>query len=98
MAEMTQAAIDVLCERRRQVQELGWTHRRDDSYKRNELSAAAACFTVYAVDRECVPAMLNWLWPWAKKWRKPRNRRKALVKAGALILAEIERLDRAKKS
>ena len=35
------------------------------------------------------------IWPWDRKWWKPTNRRRDLVKAGALILAEVERLDRA---
>ncbi|XAI96541.1 hypothetical protein [Microcystis phage Mae-JY35] len=35
------------------------------------------------------------LWPWDWSWFKPTSRRRDLVKAGALILAEIERLDRA---
>lgn len=36
-------------------------------------------------------------WPesWSGRWWKPSTERKDLVKAGALILAEIERLDRA---
>ena len=38
------------------------------------------------------------LWPWDRKWWKPTNRRQDLVKAGALIVAEIERLDRAAKN
>ena len=33
-------------------------------------------------------------WPWVRRWWKPTDRRRDLVKAGALILAEIERLDR----
>jgi len=37
------------------------------------------------------------LWPWATKWWKPKDRRRDLVRAGALILAEIERLDRMAK-
>ncbi|MEB3421767.1 hypothetical protein VK682_24660 [Salipiger manganoxidans] len=35
------------------------------------------------------------LWPWDRKWWKPTTPRRDLVKAGALIVAEIERLDRA---
>jgi hypothetical protein len=37
------------------------------------------------------------LWPssWHSEWWKPKDRRSDLVRAGALILAEIERLDRA---
>jgi hypothetical protein len=34
-------------------------------------------------------------WPWSIDWCKPGDRRQNLVKAGALIIAEIERLDRA---
>lgn len=34
-------------------------------------------------------------WPWSKRWWKPGARRRNLVKAGALIIAEIERIDRA---
>ena len=34
-------------------------------------------------------------WPWKRSWWKPGGVRRMLVKAGALILAEIERLDRA---
>lgn len=33
-------------------------------------------------------------WPWSREWWKPKNPRRDLVKAGALIVAEIERLDR----
>lgn len=38
----------------------------------------------------------EWLdaWPWEQKWWKPGDRRRMLVKAGALIVAEIDRLDR----
>ncbi len=35
-------------------------------------------------------------WPWELKWWKPKDRRRDLVRAGALIVAEIERLDRAR--
>lgn len=34
-------------------------------------------------------------WPWPIEWWKPTNPRRDLVKAAALIVAEIERLDRA---
>jgi hypothetical protein len=38
------------------------------------------------------------LWPWSIEWWKPKDRRRDLVRAGALIVAEIERLDRAKNT
>ncbi len=34
-------------------------------------------------------------WPWDQKWWNPKSRRRDLVKAAALIIAEIDRLDRA---
>jgi hypothetical protein len=34
-------------------------------------------------------------WPWGVEWWKPKSPRRDLVRAAALILAEIERLDRA---
>lgn len=34
------------------------------------------------------------LWPWDWKWWKPKGQRRDLVRAGALIVAEIERMDR----
>lgn len=50
-----------------------------------------------AKDGNAVPGWMAWLeiWPWDRKWWKPKNPRRDLVRAGALILAEIERLDRA---
>lgn len=35
------------------------------------------------------------VWPWDWAWWKPKNPRRDLVRAAALIIAEIERLDRA---
>jgi len=40
-------------------------------------------------------ARLCWPQQWDHSWWKPSDRRRDLVKAGALIVAEIERLDRA---
>jgi hypothetical protein len=90
---LTPAARDVLAERQRQISAEGWTPEHDDEHRQGELSAAAGCYALYGwpqpVD-EC-PAE----WPWEPKSWKPINFRRALVKAGALILAELERLDRA---
>lgn len=47
------------------------------------------------VSTEADRFLLNF-WPWSWQWWKPwPDSRRMLVKAGALILAEIERLDRA---
>ena len=86
------AALDVLAERRRQIDAEGWTPERDDLYKNGELSDAAASYALNAgvPMRNLRPPY----WPWESSWWKPCTPRRDLVKAGALILAEIERLDR----
>jgi len=40
------------------------------------------------------PAPGQITWPWDEEWWKPTTRRRNLVKAAALIIAEIDRLDR----
>lgn len=87
----TQAARDVLAERRRQVEAEGWTAKHDNEHDEGEMGAAAACYALAGVG-QMVP--LNVAWPWARGWWKPKGGRRDLVEAGALILAEIERLDR----
>lgn len=99
----SQAANDVLAERRRQIEAEGWTAEHDDTHSRGELASAAACYateldlwTGYEqADRKGRATLISAerVWPWSGWW-KPTDRRRNLVKAGALILAEIERLDR----
>ncbi|QOY96369.1 hypothetical protein IM543_11415 [Massilia sp. UMI-21] len=92
--QQEQAAIDVLAERRRQIEVEGWTPDHDDEHSAGQMAAAAAC---YALHTEPVGNVGDYLrfWPWDASWWKPRDRRSNLVRAGALILADIERLDRA---
>lgn len=98
--DLSKAAIDVLQERNRQVLSEGWDATHDDAHDSGDLSQAAGTYALHAslslrgksLDR--VPST----WPWDDKWWKPTNARRDLVKAGALILAEIERLDRIKRS
>lgn len=90
-APLTAAARDVLAERRRQVEAEGWTPEHDDDHGDGSLALAAACYA----DKDRPDGMCPGRWPWhASDW-KPKDRRADLVRAGALILAEIERLDRA---
>lgn len=106
--QLTDAARDVLAERRRQVEDEQWTPEHDDRYRQRQLAMAAACYAAAVPVHDVldcsngqiekrVPAMPS-AWPWAASWWKPGTARKNLVRAGALILAEIERLDRALKS
>ena len=89
-------ALMFIEERLRQINEEGFTPEKDDRQTDAELAFAAAHYALPS-------GYESWygsLWPWVseeanydKKDEKPRIRQ--LVIAGALIMAEIERLQRA---
>lgn len=91
---VTAAAADVLAERQRQVTAEGWTPEHDDEHSDGEMALAASSYALYAHKKPIAPA-IPYNWPWEPEWFKQQGARRDLVKAGALILAEIERIDRA---
>lgn len=104
------ALRDIAAERQRQVSVEGWTPEHDDQHADGALAKAAAAYAFSGslskdVLRERAKnwwdrhgsdtlAVVKSLWPWAREWWKPKDQRHDLVRAGALIVAEIERLDR----
>jgi hypothetical protein len=97
----SQALLDVLAEQKRQVEIEGRTTEHDDEHIPGELSSAGS-YSIAAVDelhslpqgdgnfKEKVPVSR----PWSNERWKPGPRRRMLVKFAALILAEIEKIDR----
>lgn len=84
----------IAAERRRQIAEEGYTAAEDDLLVRYELTHAALCYI----------EALNASWPLNdKQWPfnphdfKPRSRKDNLVRAGAFIAAEIDRINRRDK-
>lgn len=82
----------IAAERRRQIETEGWTPEHDDRHEHGELAIAAACYALHGIYPSSLP-----VWPWAKKWdkRSKHGRVRRLEIAGALIAAEIDRLERA---
>jgi len=97
-------------ERRRQVDEEGWTADHDAEHDDDSLAAAAACYAapekVYVERRNINGPYFVDPWPWEPRWDKRysdgnklpdpatysnERRLDMLVKAGALIAAEIDR-------
>lgn len=91
---VTQAERDVLAERQRQISAEGWTPEHDDEHANGEMAGAAACYALAGIQHWAREQAIASFWPWEKAWWKPTDPRRDMVKAGALILAEIERLDR----
>ncbi|KGQ02379.1 hypothetical protein BBAD15_g12411 [Beauveria bassiana D1-5] len=92
---LTAAARDVMAERQRQISTEGWTPELDDRYTHGDMASAAACYANQGRYHFPEPGKPGPNWPWDAEWWKPSTYRRNLEKAGALILAEIERLDRA---
>lgn len=92
----------IAADRRRQIEQEGWTADEDDEYRKDELAYAAACYAVppdAAIRQSDRPAPA--MWPWHASWWKPGDgsidgRIRELTKAGALIAAELDRLLRIK--
>lgn len=99
----TKAAEDVLRERERQMSVEGWSSAHDDEHDAGELAAAAATYGLAAADLQHPLSQGDGgfdqqpplSWPWDRSWWKPGLPRRMLVKAGALVLAAIEQIDRA---
>lgn len=97
-AQAAPAVLDMLAERRRQQEVEGWMPQHDDEHVDGEMAVAAGYYALacgFPHERDIGQGHAPDYWPWDKTWWKPRTARENLVRAGALILAEIERLDRA---
>ncbi len=94
----TRAAVDVLSERRRQIEVEGLAPDLDDELSDGSIAMAGACYAAHAACQARgaeAPDGPPKDWPLeASRW-KPSEPRRNLVKAAAMLLAEIERLDRA---
>jgi hypothetical protein len=96
----------IAAERQRQIDVEGWTPEHDDAHARREILWAGICYAKYTSAllyaeqaKITTPSQTTpHEWPWNDEWWKPspdpiRN----LVKAGALLAAEIDHLQRAKE-
>lgn len=86
-------------ERQRQIQVEGWTPEHDDQHDTGDLAHAAAAYASAELYRRTTSKghdSTPHIWPFQMSWWKPtpENRIRELQKAGALIAAEIDRLQR----
>lgn len=81
----------IAAERHRQIDSEGWTPAHDDGWTAHQLVDAAVSYAVDAITHTPRPPRE---WPWDSRWWKPSDPIRDLVKAGALIAAEIDRLRR----
>lgn len=93
-------------ERNRQIEVEGWKSDRDDAYINQELLHASKAYIessiIYQRYRDGSRKLADVIalcWPrnWSGDWFKPKDPISDLVKSGALIAAEIDRLQRIKE-
>lgn len=92
----------IAAERRRQITDEEWTAEYDDQHREGELIAAAFAYldvaytTIHLGVPDGTPGRPPKIWPWGDRRFRPTwdDPTRMLVKAGALIAAEIDRLAR----
>lgn len=98
---MSNAINDVILERRHQVEDLRYNTAHDDQHDQKEIARAAGGYVHHYIYRTGVPGSVYQAdpmpptWPWDEIYWNPQTPREDLVRAAALIIAEIERIDRA---
>jgi hypothetical protein len=103
--QVSPSACDVIAERRRQIEQKDYLPEHDDEHACGELGAYAAFFAMPDATRDWPATETGYGDTFGQAivpadWARPKtgDRRRELVKAGALILAEIDRMDRADKT
>ncbi|WP_336948678.1 hypothetical protein [Acinetobacter junii] len=104
MSNLSKAINDVIAERERQINVKGYSTDHDDQYEGNQLPRTASGYVDQVVGRSWVyddygPEVYQdddvpEFWPWDESYWKPKSPREDLVRAAAILIAEIERLDR----
>lgn len=99
-AVMILSMTAIVRERLRQIESEGFSFDHDDRHARGELAGAASAYAMSAAasigcGRSPVLDTPPPFFQFETEWWKPRSPREDLIRAAALILAEIERLDRA---
>lgn len=99
MNDITKLVVDKLIAERERVQnEEGWSALNDDSYVDTQLPRAAVCYLLLNPLRTNIYYnIIGELWPFSASWWKPKDPEQDLIRAGQLIIAELERLERAKR-
>ena len=99
---MKRAIDDVKSERSRQIVAEGFSNEHDDGHTEGELLGAAAAYCIESLlcilpedekTSEGLKGISKVLWPW-EGGAKTSSYRRNLIKAAALLIAEVERIDR----
>src|SRR6266404_4773076 len=102
-ASLSVGAALIATERSRQIEAEGWSEKHDDEHLRMDLTRASISYALHVwiqsklietyLEEHVLKAAAQTLWPWEYgAWKPATDPVRTLVKAGALIAAEIDRL------
>lgn len=78
-------------ERIRQITQKGFSVQHDSHWEAGQMAKAAICYAMNQRDRIKFDA-IDEIWPWSPDMFEPENRKWDLIRAGALIAAELDRI------
>ena len=91
---LSPSLLAIAAERRRQREVEGYDDTHDDQHVVGELAAAGASYALASGEHRSTPPID---WPWDDIYWKPQDMRRDLVRAGALIVAELDGLERRRR-
>jgi hypothetical protein len=94
--EVQPSGVDLIATERGLQRQI-WSDEHDDAHDRGEITRAAYLYVMNAGCSDDAAAPIEWPWE-PEHWRPTGDRVKDLTKAGALIAAEIDRLQRAART
>jgi hypothetical protein len=111
---MSEGVRRIAEERQRQIEKEGWTAEHDAKHTSGDLALAACCYAspvpLFVEDRRVMAVLYVDPWPWDPECdRRPKDGNRlrppteeehlrGLVKAGALVAAEIDRIFAAREA
>lgn len=88
------ALEEITAERLRQIEVEGYTSEHDDWLVTEALMEAAFAYEWHAMGTAVYKNGIPQNWPWKRETWKPKDKRRDLIRAGALCMAEQDRCAR----
>ena len=82
----------IMKERQRQIEVEGYDETHDRHHTPQVLARAAVAYALFDDEAGLLSKAGENLWPWGKEFWKPKDQKRNLIRAGALIAAAIDKL------
>ena len=83
----------IMKERQRQIEVEGYDETHDSHHTPQVLARAAVAYALFDDEAGLLSKAGESLWPWGKEFWKPKDQKRNLIRAGALIAAALDKLN-----